>query len=78
MIIDKIVPSLGYNRLLKRLDTLNKITNRNSIKVIKVVKPTNKKMLPKTLGTNVINSPMSPSSLRLLYKIITTRFCYNN
>ena len=35
--------------------------NQNTVKVPKVVKPSNK-----TLGTSVINSPMSPSSLCLL------------
>ena len=43
-------PSVDYNCLLKHLKTqLNEPTNQNSIKVHKVVKPTNKK----TLGTNV-------------------------
>ena len=39
-------PSLNCNYWLKRLDTqLNKPTNQNSVKVPKVVKLTNKKML---------------------------------
>ena len=51
---------------LKRLDTqLNEPINQNSIKVPKVVKPTNKKtLLYKTLGIIVINSlfvALSPS-----------------
>ena len=45
-----------YNQWLKRLETqLNKPTNQDSIKVIKVVKPTNKKN-HKTVGTSVTNS----------------------
>ena len=48
--------SVDYNQLLK----LNKPTNQNLLKAPKVVKPTNKK----TLGTGVINSPMSPPSLQ--------------
>ena len=46
IIIYEITPSLDYNYLLKCLDTqVNETTNQNSIKVSKVVKPTNKKML---------------------------------
>ena len=42
----KIASSVDYNLCLKRLDTqLNGPTNQNSIKVPKVVKQTNKKML---------------------------------
>ena len=39
----------------------NEPTNQNLIKVPKVVEPTTKK----TLGTSVINSPISPASLIL-------------
>ena len=54
----KISHSVDYN--LKRLDTqLNEPTSHNTIKVTRVVKPMNKK----TLGTSVINSLMSASSL---------------
>ena len=46
MLIHKITPSLEYNHWFKRLDTqLNELTNQNSIKVPKVIKPTNKKTL---------------------------------
>ena len=46
MIIYKIKPSVDYNKRLKRLDTqINEPTNENLIKVPKVVKPTNKKIL---------------------------------
>ena len=38
---------------------LNESNNQNLLKVHKVVKPTNEK----TLGTSVIYSPMSPTSL---------------
>ena len=44
MMIHKITLSVDFNLWLKRLDTkLSKPTNQNSIKVPKVVKPTNKK-----------------------------------
>ena len=52
----KITPSVDCNLWLKRLYTqLNKATNKNSIKVPKVVKPTHKK----TLNTSLIISLMS-------------------
>ena len=42
------------------MDTqFNEPTNQSSIKVPKVVEPTNKKAFLKTLETRVINSPMS-------------------
>ena len=57
MMKHKVIPSVDYNYWLKQLDTqLNEPTNQNSMKVSKVVTPTNKK---KNLGTSVINSPMS-------------------
>ena len=56
--------SVDYNLWIKRLDTqLNEQTNQNSTKVHMIVKPTNKKSYCKTLGTSVINSPMSPPFL---------------
>ena len=46
MLINKITPSVDYNKGLKRLDTQpNEPTNQNWIKVSKVVKPTNKKAI---------------------------------
>ncbi len=58
MMIHKITPSVENNYGLKRLDTqLNEPTNQNSIKVPKVVKPTNKKILLETLGTSVVIIP---------------------
>ena len=39
--------------------SLNESTNQNSLKVPKVVKPTNQKTLLKTLETSVICSPLS-------------------
>ena len=48
-------------RYKKRLDTQ---TNKNSINVPKVVKPTNKNCYYKSMETSVINSPMSLHSLR--------------
>ena len=42
----KITPPVDYNQWLKQLDTyLNEQTNKNSIKVPKVVKLANKKTL---------------------------------
>ena len=62
--INKITYFVNINWWLKRLDTqINEPTNQNSIKVPKIVKPTNKKNYYKTLGTSVINDPMSPPSL---------------
>ena len=37
------------------------------MQVPKVVKPKNKKMIYKTLGTSVISSPLSPPSLKIVY-----------
>ena len=46
MMTQKIYPIVEKNYWLKRLDTqLNEPTNLNTVKVLKVVKPTNKKML---------------------------------
>ncbi len=60
--IHKITPSVDCNLWLNREDNqLNKPINQNSIKV---VKPTNKKRFYKTLGSSVINSSISPPSLR--------------
>ena len=61
--IDKITPSVDYIYWLKRLGTQLKKTIKNSIIAHKVFDPTNKKRYDKTLGTSVINSPMSPPSL---------------
>ncbi len=64
MMIHTITSAVDYDQWLKRLDTqLNLPTNQNSTKVLKVVKPTNKKCNNKTLGTSVINSSMSSPSL---------------
>ena len=46
---------------LKRLNSQIDVPT-NQIQVPKVVKPTNKKSFCKTLGTSVINSPISPLS----------------
>ena len=60
VIINKITLSVNYNWWLKRLDTkLNEPTNQNSIKVPKIVNQTNRKRYHLTLGTSVMNSPMS-------------------
>ena len=70
---------------VETLDTqINQPTNQNAIKVSKVVKPSNKKQYHKTLGTSVINSPISPPSqlqttlrhtrdVEKLYWFMTTR-----
>ena len=65
MILHKITPFVDYNQWVKRLNTqLNEPTNNNLKEVPKAFKPTNKKTYYKTFGTSVINSPMSPPSLR--------------
>ena len=62
MMINKITTSVYDNLWLTRLVThINEPTNKNLIIVSKVVKPTN---YYKTLGTSVVNSPMSPPSLK--------------
>ena len=69
----KITPSVDFNLWLKRLYTqLNEPTNKYTLKVPKVVKPTNKKTLFKTLVTSVINSPMS--TLFLIISLLTIYF----
>ena len=68
-------PSVDYNQWLKHLDThFNELTNQNSINAPKVVKPTIRKLYYKTLGTSVINSPISPISLILP---ITEKYKWN-
>ncbi len=53
-----------------------KWTNQsNSMKVPKVVEPTNKKRYYKFFGTCVINSPMSPPSLWLNSKCLYLNSC---
>ena len=69
--IHKNTPSVDYNKWLKHKDTqLNEPTNQNPIKVLKIVKPTNKKTVVETLGASVINSLMSPPSLCIMYVVI--------
>ena len=72
--IHKIIPSLHYNQLFKRLDTqLNKPSNQNSIKVPKVVKPINKKMLlqeffdlcSKQPNISSLNKPSNQNSIKV-------------
>ena len=47
---------VDYNQWLERFDTqLNEPTNQNSLLVPKVVRPTNKKLYSKTLGTSVLD-----------------------
>ena len=63
MIIQKITPSVDYNQWLKHLDTqLEEPTNQNSIKVPKFQQQI-RKCYYKTLGTSIINNPMSPPFL---------------
>ena len=66
---EKITPFVNYNQWLKRLDPqLNKPTIQNLLKVPKVVKLTNKKMLLQNFGD--LNCPMSLSCLK--------EECHNN
>ena len=51
VMILKITPSLDFNQWLKCLDThLNEPSNKNSMKVPEVIKPTNKKTILQNLG----------------------------
>ena len=64
MKIHKIFPFVDYNQQLKHLDTqLNELTNRNSVKVPKVFRSTNKK-------TIVINSPIFAPSPQIYTYLI--------
>ena len=64
MMIYKINPSVNYNQWLKRFDNqLKEPTNQSLIKVPKSLIQRIRKRYYKTLGTTVINSPMSPLSL---------------
>ena len=64
IIIQRVIHSADYNNLLKHLETsFHKLSNKNSIRVPTFVNPMNDKRFNKTLGTCVINSPMSPPSL---------------
>ena len=59
-----LVQSYPICRLKLVVETFEKLkpTNRISVKVSKVVKPTNKK----TLGTSLVDSPLSPLSFSLI------------
>ena len=62
--------------LFKRLDTqLDESTNRNSIKVSKVSKSLRNRYY-KTLGTSVINSPISLSPIYRSWGIIKWKIVY--
>ena len=61
MIIHKIAPSVNYNYWLDTL--LNKLTNQNAIKVLKVLNPANKKTLLLNFGGYCIKQPDVPSLL---------------
>ena len=64
MMKHKITTSVDHNKWLKRLNTqLYEPTNQNSKKVPKVVSQQIRKRYYKSLGTSVINSPLSPLSL---------------
>ena len=66
---NKFTLPVGYNQWLKRFDTqLNDPTN--SIQALNVVEPLNKKRYYKTLGTIVINSPMSTHFRSLKQSVI--------
>ena len=55
---------------LQLVVALNEPTNQNSMKVLKVVKPTNKKIYYKALRTSVINSPFSPPYMNMTPTIL--------
>ncbi len=65
MITHIITPSVDKNKWLKTLNTqLNKPTNQNSVNTVKFLSQQIRKRNCKTFGTSVINSPLSPRSLR--------------
>ena len=74
-----ITPSVDFNQWLKRLET-NEPTNQNSIKVPKVVKPTNKKTLfeansqrlkqPHFQGCKISQNALHLSKIQLLTKVM--------
>ena len=62
--VTQIIPYIGYHQWLKCFDTLlNESTNQNSIKFLKVVKPTNKKKLFLNFGDQCNKQPNVPSLL---------------
>ena len=64
MMTHKITPSVDLNQWLKRLNTqLNKPINQNSLTSPKLLSQRMRKRYCKTLGTDVINSPLLPCSL---------------
>ena len=59
MMIHKITPSVALDQWLKRFNTeLNKPTNQNSLMFPKLLSQGIRNV--KTLGTSVINNPLSP------------------
>ncbi len=73
MMLHKIYTSVDLNYRVKHMDIqLNKQTNPNLVKVPKVLKPTKKKTVYRTLGISAIYSPLSPpcQTLALIYHII--------
>ena len=70
MMMHKITPSVYYNYWLKRFDTqLHKPTNQNSIKVPKVVKPTNMQIELQDFRDQCNKQPLSPPFLHTHTKI---------
>ncbi len=71
MMIYKITPAIDYNCWWKRLKTSSyEPTNQNSTKVPKGNKYEKVILKKKTLGNNVINSPMSPLSMEVFVPVI--------
>ena len=62
MMIHKITPAVDYNYWFM----INEVTNQNSIRSPKLLRQPIRKRYYKTLGTSVINSLMSPRSLKFL------------
>ena len=72
--MNKITPYVDLNEMFGH--STNELNNQNSIKVPKVIEPTYKKWSFKTLGTSVINSPMStpsPDTIILVVEIMNGR-----
>ena len=76
----QITPSVDYNQWLKRLNTqLNELTNKNSMKVPKVVSQQIKKRYYKTLVASVLSvrNSVRLRSSGLTYKLYCDFMSFN-
>ena len=70
--LHNITPSQDYHYWNIWTPQLNEPTNQTLIKVSKVVKPMNKKILLCNLGTRLMSNPMSPTHpwIKLFYSAV--------